>query len=176
MPKLPTKVSKQVDDADASGGSFEPLPAGKYAARLSEVTAEPHPRFDNVTIWVAVFNEIYTLDGERKAGQQWLRLNVIGDRTMPASYDKGEDKWGKFVGVSDARLKQFFEAMGYTVDSDTDEMLGEPVVMNIGQRTIQQGTRAGELTNEVRGLSPIEDESGLTFDYESESGAGDDSF
>jgi hypothetical protein len=73
---------------------------------------------------------------------------------MHPAYQNGEDKWLRFQEVNRSRMKQFFEAFGYTTDSDTDEMVGERVAIDIEIRTIQSGPRTGERVNGVKAVSP----------------------
>ena len=179
MPKLAAKTRKKVAKAEAiGGGEFEPLEPGKYIAELAEVEAKTSNAGN--PMWVATFEEIHDLDGERQPGRQWYNLNLPID-TMPDDYNparlrKGqtrEDSWENYQRMCEGRLKAFFEAFGYDVDSDTDEMIGEKCVIIIGVRTIKQGARAGEKTNSVNGVAPLD-----SVDYEGgdEDGEGGDEF
>ena len=160
MPKLNKQAYEAVNNAEEFSGDFSPLEPGKYVGVLIEVDVQEHPNHANVMVWNAIFAEIHDLEGNKKPGRQWHRLNVILDRKMPATYQKDQETWDKFVGVSDAQVKGFFTSMGYTVDSDTDEMIGEAVILKLGIRTIQSGQRAGEKANNVQRLISIEDEAG----------------
>lgn len=172
MPKLAAKTRKKVEKAEATSSEFKPLSPGKYVAELSEVEAKNsnngHP------MWVAEFTEIHSLDGERQPGRQWYNLMLPQDK-MPEDYQprnskkKPEEAWEQYQELCNGRLKAFFEAFGYSVDSDTDEMIGDRVVLQIGIRTIQNGVRAGEQTNQVNGVAALD-----SVDYE-EDGDGADS-
>ncbi len=158
MPKLPAKVSQSVAKSEQVSGGFENLTPGKYLTRLFEVAPEEHKNYpDHVSTWVCSFNEIHDLTGKKFPGRQFLRLNVIMNNKMPANYPKSQDKWDTFVRMANGQMKAFFENMGYTPDSDTDEMIGEPAMLDIGIRTIQSGARMGEKVNDVRGVVPIPD-------------------
>lgn len=158
MPKLPTKIAKAVSESEQVSGSFEILTPGKYLTRLFEVSPEEHKNYpDHVSVWVCSFNETHDLTGKKYPGRQFLRLNVILNTKMPPSYPKTQDKWDTFVRMAAGQMKAFFENMGFTPDSDTDEMIGEPAMLDIGIRTIQSGARMGEKVNDVRGVSPIPD-------------------
>lgn len=176
MAKLNKKMAKAIDATEAStGGSFELLPNGKYLTQLLEVEVQTHPNFpDHVVVWNASFTNLRTFkDGKKYPGRQWLRLNVIVDETMPANYQKEEKKWQQFVSISNGSLKAFFENMGYSTDSDTDEMIDEPALLNIATRTMQSGARAGEKANEVKGVIALPED----FDYDEwkeENGVEDD--
>ena len=168
MPKLAAKDRKKVKKAEAVSGGFEPLKPGKYVAQLSAVEAKNSAAGN--PMWVAEFDEIHDLDGERQPGRQWYNLNLPTTDTPPDGYTgKGkkspEESWAQYQELCAGRLKAFFEAFGYTEDSDTDEMIGERAVIQIGIRTIQNGPRTGETTNSVNGVLPLD-----SVDYE----GGDD--
>lgn len=170
MPKLAAKDRKKVDKAEAVSGGFDLLKPGKYIAELSDVEAKSSN--SGSPMWVAEFSEIHDLDGDRYPGRQWYNLNLPTTDTPPEGYTpknskkSPEEAWANFQQLCAGRLKAFFEAFGFTADSDTDEMIGERCVLQIGIRTIQQGARAGEQTNTVNGVFPLD-----SVDYE---GSGDD--
>lgn len=169
MPKLNTKLANKVQNAEpVHDAGFELLPAGPYLARLRSVEARQstngHPQ------WSVRWEEIHNFDHERFPGMQFMDLNLPQDK-MPASYDKGQDKWDKYQRMCEGRLAAFFEALGYTADSDTDEMLGEWAVIVVSQSTIQRGPKQGEKRNEVRDVQAIPDDLEIPEvddDYDSE--------
>lgn len=170
MPKLSAKHRKAVKKAEAVSSEFQPLVPGKYVAELSGVEAKMSGNGN--PMWVAEFVEIHNLDGEKQPGRQWYNLNLPTTDEPPADYEKGEEKWLQYQRLCEGRLKAFFEAFGYTEDSDTDEMIGDRVVLQIGVRTIQNGARAGEKTNSVNGVAPLD-----SVNFESdEDGDGEDEF
>lgn len=154
MPKLNAKLKKKVEKAEAVTGEFEPLKAGKYIGTLSEVEAKNSAAGN--PMWVAEFTDLENLDGDTQPGRQWYNLNLPTSDTPPDYYEKGEEKWVQYQRMCEGRLKAFFEAFGYTVDTDTDEMVGEQCVLIIGVRTIKTGERAGERTNSVNGVAPLD--------------------
>jgi len=154
MPKLAAKIKKKVAAATAVTGEFEPLKPGKYIATLNEVEAKNSSAGN--PMWVAEFGDIQDLDGETQPGRQWYNLNLPTTDTPPEGYAKGEDKWVQYQRMCEGRLKAFFEAFGYTVDSDTDEMVGDQCVIILGVRTISNGPRAGERTNSVNGVAALD--------------------
>lgn len=166
MPKLSAKDRKKVDKAQAVSGEFEPLKPGKYVATLASVEAKKSNAGN--PMWTAEFEEIHSLDGEKQPGRQWYNLNLPTTDTPPDDYEKTEEKWVQYQRLSEGRLKAFFEAFGYEVDSDTDEFIGERCVIIVGVRTIQKGERAGESTNSVNGVKPLD-----SVEYEGEDGEGD---
>ena len=160
MPKLSAAAVKMVDSAEArheSGGSFEPLAPGRYLAKLAEVTTAD-PNKHGAVVWNAEFQNLISLETEAPApGRQWLRITLPSDpkKGIPATYTNGPEKWEKYQQMLLGLLKGFFESFGYTSDSDTDELLGEYAVIELGIRTIQSGAREGEKTNEVKGIYPV---------------------
>ncbi len=170
MPKLAAKVAKKVAKAEASSGEFQPLPPGKYLATLTEVEAKKSNA--GAPMWVAEFEDITNSDDEVQPGRQWYNLMLPQDK-MPEDYKpkrskkSPEEAWESYQELCHGRLKAFFEAFGYSTDSDTDEFIGEQCVLQIGIRTIQNGARAGEKTNSVNAVLSAED-------WESEGGSSDD--
>lgn len=153
MPKLDTKTSKSVAEAEASsgGGEYTLIEPGRYFATLTNVEVR-EGRYGPQ--WSAEFSDIHDAKGMRQPGRQWYNLNVPVDGHMSPAYQNGEDKWMKFQEVNRSKMKQFFEAFGYTTDSDTDEMVGERVAIDIEIRTIQNGPRTGERVNGVKAVHP----------------------
>jgi hypothetical protein len=152
MPKLPPTISKQVDTAETSNtDGYALIEPGRYFATLMDVEVKDGKYGPQ---WSAVFSEITQADGGTISGRQWYNLNIPVDGHMPSNYLNGEDKWTKFQEVNRSRMKQFFEAFGFTTDSDTDEMIGEIVAIDIEIRTIQNGPRTGERVNSVKAVRP----------------------
>lgn len=172
MPKLAAKVRKQAEAASAVTGGFEPITPGKYIATLKSVEAKTSNAGN--PMWTAEFEDIHSMDGEKQPGRQWYNLNLPTTPEPPEGYTKGEEKWKQYQGLCAGRLKGFFEAFGYTVDSDTDEMIGERCVIQIGIRTIQNGARAGERTNTVEGIFPYNGEGDGLAEFASKDKDGDE--
>jgi len=156
MPKLNKALTKKVDSSEATHG-FSLITPGKYWGRLSEVRVDKNR--NDTEVWVAEFQDLTGVEsGERIPGRQWLRMNLPQDENdVPADYTKGPEKWKQAQGLSAGRIKAFFEAFGYEVDSDTDEMINEWAVITVGIRTIQAGARKGERTNDVTDIEPGDD-------------------
>lgn len=132
MPKLSKAAAKQVDNAEAAAG-FAPLPEGRYAAQLRSVTqkdGKEHP------YWVWEYHNLHNEDGQAQPGRMWNNTSLSPKAT--------------------GFLKATFEAFGYTSDSDTDDIIGEWVVLYIAKTVIASGVKAGQPTNEVRQVLPFE--------------------
>ncbi|ALY10768.1 hypothetical protein SEA_SUPPI_44 [Arthrobacter phage Suppi] len=156
MPKLPKNVAKSVEAAEAVSGDFALLDPGFYYAQLAEVEVQEG---NYAPQWNATLENLHKKETlEKASGKQWHRMNVVTEEKAPANYTNGDKKWAAFHSMSQGQLKAFFEAFGYTPDSDTDEMIGEWVVIKVGIETIQGGARKGEKTNRVKALSPVPDD------------------
>ena len=132
MPKLAAKQAKAVDEAEAASGSYL-LPEGRYAAQLLEVNEKEgaeHP------YWVWAFGNLHDSHGNLVPGRMWNNTSL-----SPKSFPF---------------LKATFEAFGYTTDSDTDEMVGEWVVLYLVQEPIGKGPKAGQLRNSVQSLQEFD--------------------
>lgn len=167
MPKLSAAVAKAVDSAEAvhgGGGDFEPHPDGKYLARLADVSVRDETNKHGAAQWSAEFQNLVSLDTqESAAGRQWLELTMpLPKNKVPASYDKDADKWAKYQDMVQGRLKAFFEAFGYTVDSDTDELLNEYAIITLTTYTVQTGPNEGKRRNRVADIEAVPED----FDWE----------
>lgn len=129
MPKLAKNTAKAVEKAEAAAGSYL-LPEGRYAARLNSVTEKPGKV---APYWVWEFVDLHDTEGVKRPGKQWNNTS-LSDKSL-------------------GFLKATFEAFGYTSDSDTDEMVGEWVVLTLIQEPIGAGPKAGQLRNAVQSLS-----------------------
>lgn len=145
MPKLDAKTAKEVQNtAPASAGSLL-LEEGLYAVQLLKVEEMEGNEFP---YWNWEFGNIHDQEGTRRPGRQWNNTSL-----SPKSR---------------AFLSQTFEAFGYTSDSDTDELIGEWVVISVIQAIQAKGKNAGKTRNEVNGLLPFKPEK---FDFDPEEAA-----
>lgn len=162
MAKLNVKDRKKVAKAKAASSEFEPYPPGKYVGTLSDVEAKVSQAGN--AYWNCTFTDIENMDGEAMPGRQWFMVMLPKDK-MPADYKPGPKAkeqdpakaWEIYQEIVAGRVKAFFEAFGYDLDSDTDEMLGEKAILKIGIETIQSGAKAGEKTNRVNDVLPLGD-------------------
>lgn len=164
MAKLAAKDRKKVQAAEPVKGSFEAFAPGKYVGELLEVETKVSAAGN--AYWNIVFGEIHNLDGEKQPGRQWFRLMLPVDK-MPVDYAPKKkpnaseaervESWNTYQSITAGRIKSFFEAFGYSVDSDTDEMIGDKAILQIGVETVQQGANAGNLRNVVNDVLPLGD-------------------
>lgn len=131
MPKLNKTQQKTVEKAEAWGdGSFQPLEVGRYAARLAKVESRLGPKGE---YWSWEFDAIHDVEGNAHGGRLWHTTSL--------------------GAASAGSLKSTFEAFGYSVDSDTDEMIGEWATLSVDIEMASQGKRAGQRVNRVRGVA-----------------------
>lgn len=158
MPKLDKKTAGTVEKEDAvHGGDFAPIKPGKYLARLSEVEVQDDLNKYDAAQWSAEFDNLRSLEDldEPVPGRQWLRLTLPTSNTPHPAYEKGPTQWEKYQKMLRGRLKAFFEAFGYTSDSDTDEMIGEWAVITVAIETAQAGKREGQPVNVVKDITEV---------------------
>lgn len=126
MAKLNQTMASKVESAE--GGSFEPLPVGAYHVRLRDVDAGRQGPAGPYWSW-----EFEVVDEGPWAQRRLWTNTSLSEAAM-------------------FKMKETFGAFGVAPDTDTDELLGRVVKAMVGQRTIQQGERKGELTNEISRL------------------------
>lgn len=131
MAKLNKEAQKAAESAESSG--FEPLPDGVYHAKLRDVDT--------------------TRSGPKGPYWSW-EFEVIGEEF------KGRRLWNN-TSLSESaafKMKETFEAFGAPLDTDTDDLIGMVVKLQVSQRTIQEGTRKGEIANQIDRLKPADGE------------------
>lgn len=161
MPRLSATDRKKAEEAEVSTG-FSAFPPGKYIATLEKVETRIGRDGEGNPYWNIEVKDITDLEGKKMPGRLWDRIMLPIDE-MPADYmpkkykDSGatdaqkQESWDQYQNITAGRIKGFFEAFGFTVDSDTDEMLGEKAVIRVGVETVQQGKNAGQERNVING-------------------------
>lgn len=135
MPKLDQKQQQQVASAPESG-TYGPMPEGIYTVQLKNV-AVTSPNGGGDPYWATEWVVQAAVDGDTAYKGRRLFENIsTGEKSA----------W---------KMRQFFDAMGYTYDSDTDEMIGEVCQAVVVQRPIEQGKRQGQVGNEIDRWLPI---------------------
>lgn len=149
MAKLNKRLQEQTENAQSM--DFEPLEPGVYHARLLKVDT----------------------DGSGPKGPYWTWEFEVVEEPY-----RGRKLWNNTSLSEKAAfsMKNTFEAFEVPLDTDTDDMCGSVVRCHVSIRTIQQGARAGELTNQVDRLSPRDPEFELDGDGGGSSSAGEDIF
>ena len=128
MAKLNKSTAGEV--AKAATG-FEPIEDGVYHAILKDVDATRNGPKGPYWSW-----EFEIVDENAKGRKQWNNTSL-------------SQAWA---------FKQTFDAFGVPPDTDTDEIIGKLCKIVVSTRTIQDGPRKGETTNQVdRVQAPDED-------------------
>ena len=129
MPKLNKNLAKQADEAEVQ--DFSPLPEDTYRAKLLEVE-QKEGRQSGKPYWNWTFE---VTEGDHTGRRLWV-ITSLSEKAL-------------------FKLKEVFQAFGYTTDSDTDEMIGEEVRLVVSQMVIEQGKRAGQIGNQVDQVLPL---------------------
>jgi hypothetical protein len=116
MAKLNKENAKKVD---AASSGFDPIPGGVYHARLVNVDSSKAGAAGPYWSWE------YKIAGGEYDGRRLWNNTTLAE--------------GKQFG-----LKQTFEAFGVPTTTDTDDLCGKLVKLQVGVRVIQQGPRQGE--------------------------------
>lgn len=140
MPKLPKNIQKSAEEAQVQ--DFSPLEAGTYLVKVREIDTAAKSAAQN-PMWVWQFDVV---DGpeeldeseRRDHGRLWERTAL----TEAAAW----------------KLKQIFTALGFTLDSDADEMVGEYVRVVVVQEEIQSGQRKGTMGNTIVSYLEVEED------------------
>ncbi len=131
MPQLSSEVASEVDEAEVQ--DFTPVEPGIYPARLREVTVKEGQK-------APYWNWEYEIpEGHEKAGRRFWNVTSLSEKAR-------------------FKLKETFDAFGVPTTTDTDELIGGLVNLQITHRTIQQGEKAGQLANQVEKVLPFDGE------------------
>jgi hypothetical protein len=131
MPRLPSEAAKKAKEAAAAGG-FTPLKAGTCEARLTKCEATTAKSSGN-PMW------------------KW-EFEIVEDPYV------GRRQWVNTVLVENAmwKLGEVFEAFGVPTDTDTEELIGEHVLLEVSEQPISGGARAGQPGNNVDRVLPLD--------------------
>lgn len=112
---------------------FDPIPAGKYLAVISESELKPTKsgagQFLQFTFQV--------IDGEHKGRLLWARLNLDNPNSTT-------------VKIARAELSAICRAVGVMAPKDSIELHNIPVVITVGHKKRDD---TGELTNVIKGYA-----------------------
>lgn len=124
MASLPSAAQKNAENVDPDQGGFALMPPGVYHGRLMEVDT--------------------SRSGAK--GPYWVfQYDIVTDGFT------NRKMWDN-VSLSDAaafKVRQVWDAFGVPLGTDTDEMCGSIVKLRIKHRTIQSGSREGELAEQI---------------------------
>lgn len=139
MPKLSSDRAKDVRKAGQEGSKFVLLPEGRYVVKLIEVESKDSRKGD--PMWVWHFETVKFLDGE----------------TTPATTGKTQRYHTVLTDKALWNLDKVFESFEVEPDTDTDELIGERIVVYINQELITSGKAEGKLGNNITDLFTLAD-------------------
>lgn len=130
MPQLDPKLAQTVADTESSAQIME---EGFQETVLLEVKG----------------------DGNGPAGPYWTWVFKNPDDSLRY---KGWQHWVITSLSPDAawKMKETFEAFGVSPATNTDDLIGMRVRVEVGTYTVQKGPNAGELKNNVKKVLPLE--------------------
>lgn len=189
MPKLPKKTQGAVSKSEAAkpNSGFDLIPRGKYVGTLTAVTEEDT---DFGVRWVAEFSTLtHPVTGEVYPGRQWYNMPLPQDKKqVPDDYEprqrrgqKRQSKAESWAELQDYRvsvLKAFYDALGYTEDTDTDEMVDDEAkaLISINITTAKSGARKGDKFNRVGGVEAVPEDLEIPDPEDSEDEDDDSEF
>ncbi len=115
---------------------FEPIPAGKYLALITE--SEMKPNKAGTGNYLQFTFQI--LDGPHKNRLVWARLNLENPNAIT-------------VQIARAELSAICRAVGVLAPKDSTDLHNLPLVIHV---KCKKRTDTGEITNEVKGFSKKE--------------------
>lgn len=128
MPRLDENAANRVNEAEESSGIMD---EGIYEMILTKVETASG---DKGTYWKWTFKVPEDAPKYPK-WNQWLNTSL-----------SEASAW---------RLKEVFKAFGVTPDTDTDDLIGQRVRVEVGTTIIQKGPRTGEAGNQVKKVLPL---------------------
>ena len=130
MPKLNQKQAKQAAEAD----DYEAVPPGTYLAVLAAVSEK-----------------------KGQAGPYWEWQFQLQETDEGEELERKVKIWENTSLSEQAifRVAQMFAAFEVDTDTDTEDLLGLYVMVNVGQEVAEQGARAGQLRNTFLSAFPV---------------------
>ena len=112
---------------------FDPIPAGKYLAVITE--SEMKPTRSGVGRYLQLTFQV--IEGEYKGRLLWARLNLDNPNAMT-------------VKIARAELSAICRAVGVMAPKDSVELHNLPLVITVGQKKRDDN---GEFTNVIKGYA-----------------------
>lgn len=139
MPKLLPAKAAEVKKAGEEGSKFTLLPIGKFRVKLTDVESTESAKGKPMWVWKFETVEFLdgTSDGSNKGKEVWYRT-VIQDNTL----------WD---------LDRVFAAFDADPDTDTDDIVGDEIVVMIDQEMITGGKSKGKMGNSITDFFTLAD-------------------
>lgn len=136
MPKLSAETGTKADAAAAAdsggGGPRDPLPEGRYRVRLLDVEATK----------------------SAKGAPMWKWKFEVEDGAVPDC--QGRWLWENTVLTEAAlwKLGQIFAAFGVPADTDTDDLIGSCIDVQVAITIAERGKMKGKEVNDITSFIP----------------------
>ena len=117
--------------------AFEPIPAGKYAALITE--SEMKPTKAGTGHYLELTFQV--IEGEYKNRRLWARLNLDNPNAQA-------------VEIARAELSAICRAVGVMAPKDSVDLHNLPLVVRVACKKRED---TGEITNEIKGYSKNEE-------------------
>jgi hypothetical protein len=114
--------------------AFDPLPAGKYVAVITESEEKPTKKGDGSYLQLA----FQVIEGEHENRKVWARLNLNNPNDTA-------------VGIARSELSSICRAVNVMQLKDSAQLHDIPLVIKVSQR---KNNESGEMTNEIKGYEP----------------------
>ena len=114
--------------------SFEPIPAGKYLAAITESEMKPTKSGSGSYLQLT----FTIVEGEHKNRVLWARLNLNNPNATAVKIARGE-------------LSAICRAVGVLQPKDSVELHNIPLLVTV---KVKKREDTGELTNEIKGYEP----------------------
>jgi hypothetical protein len=119
---------------DVAPSTFEPIPAGRYLAVITE--SDMRPNKAGTGEYLQLTFEI--IEGQYKGRLLWTRLNIVHPNATAAA-------------IARAELASICRAVGVMAPQDSTELHNLPLVVNV---QLKRRDDTGELTNHIKGYAP----------------------
>jgi hypothetical protein len=139
LPKETQEAMRNVDDGGT--GEFAALPEGYYLARVDSCRTQESKR-------------------QPKPGETIYPYERITFKVIEPTSNKNRlvSENYSFSPAAAFKLRELFDAAELTEDSDTQELKGEVLVIEVEQEEITTGARKGEMGNNVAKVHPADGE------------------
>lgn len=149
MPKLnPNKAAevKKAGEGSTISGKYVLLPEGKWRVKLVDVESKTSSKGD--PMWVWSFRTLEFLEGDHVA------KNKDGEKI-----DFSERELKYYTVIKDTTLwdlDRVFAAFDVEPDTDTDELVGDEIVVYVDQQINTGGKSKGQMGNNVTDFFTLE--------------------
>jgi len=144
MPKLPK--DRQEGAQNQESGDYKPLKPGKYVFKLTEVDD----------------SQVTGEKSKNPGTEKWIWKLVVDKDYHPelrkGRWQTSQQEHIPLLESMDWKMKQLFEGFGYTVDSDTDEIMEDPDARIVGYVRTGKDIVSGDPRSEVSRYVPFDAE------------------